>query len=651
MDYHPFEIHLRPSGKGVQIGFAERGREVVVSHELDTAQLAATADQVLESMVKVIRRTTRELESASSNSDNRESLDNSGPSARTFGAKLYQALAAGSLKAPFTSQLGRVLCGNRQGVRIRLVIHPSLCDAFSLPWELLYRSSNQHSLGRCRLTPLSLSIPDLESSKRFVIRPPLRVLVAGPAPKEGRKLELEKEQAKIQAALRRHPAMDVDFVEAPVTVDRLLEKLEEDEFQILHFMGHGGFQRHTGIGYLCFEDQLQHRDVLLGEVLGEHLRCYSSLRLVVLNSCSSGDLPRERGQDPFSGVGMALLQAGLPAVVAMRVGISDSAAIHFAEHFYAALANGRPVDVAATHGRLAMYRKDLSSTEWAIPTVFMQVPDGRIQIAGKVPVRLGIRSRVGWDEDMEKRCMADLSLVEYFQGRPVQDLQSWGEMHRELDRFLKTKRILGLPIHLELPAHLSIAFAAGYILEAKSGYQLSVRQRGLRGPIDNWRIDDPVVPEAPTWADELEVKTRAHAADPGGGDLAVAISLTKQVLSDVESYLDAHSELRIGALIHAVPQCGPGQRLVLGGGHAHQLAVQLVNVLEAWKRGHKGRTIHLFTAAPNGFLVFLGRLARGLGKLQLYEHDFEDQQAEAYAPSFCLQGDPEPLPTSGDPKR
>jgi hypothetical protein len=46
--------------------------------------------------------------------------------------------------------------------------------------------------------------------------------------------------------------------------------------------------------------------------------------------------------------------------------------------------------------------------------------------------------------------------------------------------------------------------------------------------------------------------------------------------------------------------------------------------------------LHIFAAAPNALLFFLGQLSHGLGRIQLYEHDFETGLPGAYIPSILL---------------
>jgi hypothetical protein len=52
-------------------------------------------------------------------------------------------------------------------------------------------------------------------------------------------------------------------------------------------------------------------------------------------------------------------------------------------------------------------------------------------------------------------------------------------------------------------------------------------------------------------------------------------------------------------------------------------------------RERKG-VLHLFSAAPNAFLFFLGQLSRGFGRVQLYEYDFDRNIPGAYSLSIQL---------------
>ena len=80
--------------------------------------------------------------------------------------------------------------------------------------------------------------------------------------------------------------------------------------------------------------------------------------------------------DPFSGMAQGLVQQDCTAVVAMQFPISDGAATTFTAEFYGALADGFPVDQAATSARKALIAE--YAAEWATPVLFLRAPDGRV---------------------------------------------------------------------------------------------------------------------------------------------------------------------------------------------------------------------------------------------------------------------------------
>jgi hypothetical protein len=61
----------------------------------------------------------------------------------------------------------------------------------------------------------------------------------------------------------------------------------------------------------------------------------------------------------------------------MQYAISEASATIFAGEFYRTLADGWPVDAAATEGRKAvMFATDLHVMDWGIPVLFMRTRDG-----------------------------------------------------------------------------------------------------------------------------------------------------------------------------------------------------------------------------------------------------------------------------------
>ncbi len=177
----------------------------------------------------------------------------------------------------------------------------------------------------------------------------------------------------LHMAWRAVPGVEVEHL-TDATLDALRQALLDREFHVLHFMGHGGLGA-DGEGVLCFEDGHGNVRPVSGPDLAQQLRDFKSLRLVVLNACDSA---RSVAAAPFTGAATALLQAGVPAVLAMQFPITDEAALAFSQMFYRRLAAGDPVDTAVAEGRLAVQRRLPGTLEWGTPALFLRAPDGRL---------------------------------------------------------------------------------------------------------------------------------------------------------------------------------------------------------------------------------------------------------------------------------
>lgn len=119
-------------------------------------------------------------------------------------------------------------------------------------------------------------------------------------------------------------------------------------------------------------------------------------------------------------------------------------------------------------------------------------------------------------------------------------------------------------------------------------------------------------------------------------DVALVLSVTRDVRADAQAFVAEHVP-QVGTVLHLTLPPRPGQSTVRDGTHAFRLAEAAVDAANRHLPRGPGRgRVHLFAAAPNAVMFFLGRMARSLGRLQLYEHDFEGNAAMAYAPPFRL---------------
>jgi beta-lactam-binding protein with PASTA domain len=292
---------------------------------------------------------------------------------------LFDSLFIGATKTLFDQSIGMIR-GEDSGLRIKLQIDPTdseVAALASLPWELLYREETRDYLNLSRNTPLVryLNVQRPFAPESFVL--PLRILVVMSSPEGVAALNLEQERQLIEQSWARQSGVEVDFLERPATTQRLSDKLTEKDYHVLHYMGHGDFDRDTGHGVLLLEDENSQPQALDGQTLGGViLHDVKSLRLVFLNACDTAKATQKEGQDPFAGVATAMIMAGIPAVVAMQFPITDKAAVSFAGTFYPRIVSGYPVDAAVAEGRKAIKLADSSTMEWATPVLFMRSPDG-----------------------------------------------------------------------------------------------------------------------------------------------------------------------------------------------------------------------------------------------------------------------------------
>jgi len=119
-------------------------------------------------------------------------------------------------------------------------------------------------------------------------------------------------------------------------------------------------------------------------------------------------------------------------------------------------------------------------------------------------------------------------------------------------------------------------------------------------------------------------------------NVACAISVTHSIVNDVAAYTD-QSLPHVGRIISCVVLPGPSPSAILDSTHAKLLSQQLSTYLKGERTSEeKQATLHLFVAAPNGLLFFLGQLARSFGRCQLYEYEFESGTPGAYTPSLLF---------------
>jgi hypothetical protein len=262
--------------------------------------------------------------------------------------------------------------GDGLRLRLRLTDAPSIAG---LPWELLYDRRGNSFIAQSERTPVVRYLEVPQPPRPLAVDGALRILAVISSPTDLPELDVEAEWRRVQDALESRVAagtVKLDRLPAP-TVQALSAWLRQNDVHILHFIGHGDYDERIQDGVIYFQDRYGRSTKVSPTVLGPYLRDHDPLRLVLLNACQSA---RVDSTDPFSGMAQGLVQQDCTAVVAMQFPISDGAATTFTGEFYGALADGFPVDQAATSARKALIAE--YAAEWATPVLFLRAPDGRV---------------------------------------------------------------------------------------------------------------------------------------------------------------------------------------------------------------------------------------------------------------------------------
>jgi len=293
---------------------------------------------------------------------------------REAGQVLFAALLGTGEVAGLYRASAAVAAERGEGLRVVLRMDtPALAD---LPWEAMYDQAAGAYV--CRQDQLVRHVPVASVPVPLRVRPPLRILGVVSSPRGLPALDVEKEQDLLARALARPASQGLAKVHwAPdATWAGLQDLLLDREWHVLHFIGHGGFDRSQDEGVLALVREDGRADLVAAHRLVDLLRQARPMpRLVVLNSCSGA----EAGvSDLFSGTAAALVRGGVSAVAAMQYEISDPAAVAFARGFYAAIARGRGVDDAVSSGRVAILGLSDRTLEWVTPVLYLRGHDSQL---------------------------------------------------------------------------------------------------------------------------------------------------------------------------------------------------------------------------------------------------------------------------------
>lgn len=284
----------------------------------------------------------------------------------------------------------------KQGFQLLLTLDPRADLLWQAPWEYLHDGEEFLALsGRAALARARKGLGRLETPE---IPPPLRILVVVSNPAGEGEFDGERALSAIQEALdygRRRGWVELDYLE-DATFANLQRRLNSFRPHALHYIGHGGrnpgdekaikppYSGKPGETYLAFADENGDVMPLYGKDLKRLLAGDSSLRLLALSGCMTG---QTAAADAFAGVGTSLLDQNLPALVVMQYSVLVDTAISFAKIFYEAIGRGESVSRALAQVRRALaHSRGEHRADWGIPALYLRAPSLRLVDPAAPPI-------------------------------------------------------------------------------------------------------------------------------------------------------------------------------------------------------------------------------------------------------------------------
>lgn len=255
--------------------------------------------------------------------------------------------------------------------------------------------------------------------------------------------------------------------------------------------------------------------------------------------------------------------------------------------------------------------------------------EGILETSTPMPKVFGVKSFEHAFDRLEDRCSEVLDLVPVFDERYIRSDTDWSmKLYPELRKFLAKAASDHEKLRLALDAHGSLAFAAGSILNIKSGKAIELEQRVLSKVV--WTADD--LPPSPDWPHLDFCITEIH---PGRSELAIAVGITHNIAADVLTFVK-RSLPTVARMLTCTPSTGSSAQSVICGRHAFDLVEALAKKVEELRSGGPRWINHLFIAAPNTFTFFAGQRQVAIGPTRLYEFDFEGGRDGSYRASLTL---------------
>ena len=289
--------------------------------------------------------------------------------------------------------------------------HEAATALLALPWELLHNGEGFLFQG-ARPSRVRRRLVNKHDRAVPVVAPPIRVLLITSRPEDDACGYLDHRASALPLVAATEELGEVLRLSLlhPATYPALEAELARaqqagEPYHVVHFDGHGVYDRRVGLGGLCFEDPSdsnkltgrRHQTVCTDQ-LGPLLNNYR-IPLVLLEACQSAQA--EAGSES---VASELLQRGVASVVAMSHSVLVETARRFVAAFYTELARGQRVGQAMLAGQRALHSDpsrgqrygigELKLADWFVPVLYQEQDDPQLFTATPAPqTQEDLRSR------------------------------------------------------------------------------------------------------------------------------------------------------------------------------------------------------------------------------------------------------------------
>ncbi|HXH42134.1 MAG TPA: TIR domain-containing protein, partial [Thermoanaerobaculia bacterium] len=264
-----------------------------------------------------------------------------------------------------------------------------------LPWELLHDGERFLFQGATP-TRVRRRLPSTRDRSVPVVATPISILLVTARPEDDAcgYLDHRASALPLVEAMEALGGLVQIHVLDPPTLPALRDELDRarrarEPYHVVHFDGHGVYDRVSGLGGLCFEDpqdvgkldKRRHITVFtneLGPLLSDH-----RIPLVFLEACQTA-----QAEKASESVASELLKVGVASVVAMSHSVLVETARRFVEAFYDSLANGARVGDAMLNGQRTLKDDtsrgrifgvgELRLEDWFVPVLFQEKDDPQL---------------------------------------------------------------------------------------------------------------------------------------------------------------------------------------------------------------------------------------------------------------------------------